>query len=144
LATSTKAALRRVKEAILVERFEKLPEHLTIAEAGAFLGFSSTEVCTQVISGILAASQFGRILMINRDANRVAIMERLRTEPRAGLLTSRGSAGLVWSYASHEAHNLAELVAQREGMTIGEVVDQAVLTRWGPRTVKRRRRALAT
>lgn len=75
-------AWQQLQDAILVERFDKLPEDLTSREFADLTGSPPAAVRTDMFAGTVESRMIGRRRFIPKEPYRTQIIEQLRTNPR--------------------------------------------------------------
>ncbi len=124
---------RNLQDAILQERFDKLPDVMTAMDFANFAAEPIELIRDAIRNGDIIATKADGLVGIPKAANERIIRYRLREDP-AARVAERPAAPDVRRLATHVDQSIFELVAGLvvdNETSLREVVEEALVSRWG-------------
>ncbi|WP_426516540.1 hypothetical protein ACPPVQ_18225 [Diaminobutyricibacter sp. McL0618] len=129
-------AWQNLQDAILQERFDDLPEVITARDFAAFSAEPIELIRDAIKNGDIIATRDDGLVAIPKDANERLIRYRL-VEDTAARIVERPAAPELRRLSTHMDHRILDLVrglAADSGSSVRELVEEALLSYWGPET----------
>jgi hypothetical protein len=123
----------RLQDAILQERFDKLPDLMSALDFAEFAAEPIELIRDAIRNGDIVATKDDGLVAIPKEANERLIRYRLREDASARVV-EQPEAPDVRRLSTHVDQRIFELVESRvtdTGASVREVVEEALVARWG-------------
>ncbi len=131
--TEETIAWQGLQDAILQERFDKLPEVMTALDFAEFSAEPIELIRDAIGNGDIVTTKDGGLVSVPKDANERLIRYRLLEDPAARVI-ERPAKPDVRRLTTHVDQSIFELVrtlVADRGASVRELVEEALVARWG-------------